>query len=324
MARIDPPDAADIDRASWSAFFRADAFCSRSAARGNRGKSQPNAVAFRDFSFSGGDALGSSNACSPDACGCSAPVQRIPPRSNPVPPVPPTITRPVTPPAPRPAQAQPAPATTAPATTAPATTPAPPATDPFAAGFPRYAGAVAGSFGLPAAYDAASQRTDDAIEQVAAFFERELASKGYQVTAIDQLNRRVFQVSKDGVTKVLTLIPNPEGSGTSIVLSDAPLPEDLGSVSVESPAVQRFYSEVPIPSPDNANWFDVTELALEKPLDQLLSEPSAFFTSLGGKDADGFELPPEPRAGYVRGVVGMVIQPVFSAPFSPVFSRADF
>jgi len=256
------------------------------------------------------------------------PVRPSPPQPPPVQPTPqamlPVQRRAVTPippvrsnPAPRPATASPQPtpsaATSSPTAPEPTTTdpqaannapPGPPATDPFAAGFPRYPNAVPGSFGLPATYESGSQRTNDAMAQVGAFFERELAGAGYQVTAIDQTGRQAYQVTKDGTTKVLTLIPNAEGAGTSIVLSDAPLPADLGSVTVESPAVLRFYSEIPIPAPDNANWFDMAELALEQSLDELLDTPTAFFSSLGGTDAEGFFLSPEPRAGYNRAVVG--------------------
>ncbi|NEQ28308.1 MAG: hypothetical protein F6K28_56865, partial [Microcoleus sp. SIO2G3] len=225
------------------------------------------------------------------------PVKRriVTPRSNPVPRQAASTSQPAASPTTQQAQAAP---------------PAPPATDPFAAGFPRYPNAIEGSFGLPAAYESASQRTGDAIDEVAAFFQRELVSAGYQAMPLDQANRQAFQVTRGDTSKVLTLISNPEGSGTSIVLSDSPLPENLDASSVVSPAEQRFYAEIPIPAPDGADWFDVNELALEQSPDnqpalaKLLSEPNAFFSALGGITPDGFEETPTPRSELVRGVVG--------------------
>jgi hypothetical protein len=186
-----------------------------------------------------------------------------------------------------------------PAATAPSATPAPPA-DPFAAGFPHYPNAQPGSFGLPPEYESASQKTSDAMSAVASFFEQQLRAGGYTIAPLQQAGRTVYQVMKGNITKTLTLIPNPDGAGTSIILSDQPLPEDLGSADVESPAVARFYQDLPVP-PD-ASWHDVNELT--EPLDTLIASPADFFTSLGGVDAGGFYTPPEPRGGYIKGVVG--------------------
>jgi hypothetical protein len=213
----------------------------------------------------------------------------------------PRVAQPSTPAQPTPTAAaattSPSPGTAAPiAPTAPT---APPA-DPFTSGFPIYPSTQPGSFGLPSDYDASSRRTDDDMEKVNDFYVNGLSEANYVTTAVEQAGRTVYQVTKADQTRYLTLIPNPEGNGTSIILSNDLLPMDLAGGSVESPAVGRFYSELPIP-PDES-WQDVSEVT--QPLDAIMASSTDFFTSLGGIGADGFSSPPELRAGNIRGVVG--------------------
>lgn len=174
--------------------------------------------------------------------------------------------RPATPapqPAPQPAPSQPQPTAQA----------NPVSTDPFAAAFPQYPGTRPGSFGLPAAFDPFSQKTGDAMDQVNTWFETQLKSKGFQLQPVTQSGRIVYQVSKDSKTKFLTLIPNPQAAGTSIILSDQLLPEDLGGSNVVSPQEQAFYQNlaeiIQDANPDSA-WHD-----LDNP--KILPDPNAFY-----------------------------------------------
>jgi hypothetical protein len=218
-------------------------------------------------------------------------------RQSPVAPQPSTPAQPT--PNPTVAAATTSPLSESTAPIAPATSTAPLA-DPFTAGFPIYPGTEPGSFGLPSDYDASSRRTDDDMEKVNDFYVDKLPAADYVITAREQPGRTVYQVTKGDRTQYLTLIPNPEGAGTSILLSEDLLPTDLAGGSVESQAVKRFYSDLPIP-PDET-WENVGNLT--ESLDTIMPSPTDFFTSLGGIDAGGYSVPPELRAEYTTGYVG--------------------
>jgi hypothetical protein len=158
----------------------------------------------------------------------------------------------------------------------------PDAADPFDKVFD-YPGAVAGSFGLPPAFDPFSKKTTDALEQVDGWFQQQLKTKGFlvQPTEAAATGRAVYQVSsKDGKTKYLTLIPNAAGAGTTILVSDAPLPKDLAAAgqNVVSPEEQSFYADltsvVPIPDVEVSNgWQEIDNPSL-------LTEPASFYAEV--------------------------------------------
>jgi hypothetical protein len=185
------------------------------------------------------------------------------PRANPVPSVPRSIAPP--------------PAAAAPAADKPANQPDAP--DPFNKAFD-YPGSAPGSFGLPPAFDPFSQKTTDALSQVESWFNQQLKTKGFllQMNEASATGRAVYQVSsKDGQVRFLTLIPNPEGSGTSILVSPSPLPKDLvaAASNVVSPEEQQFYADltsvVPIPDVEVSNgWQEI-----DNP--QSLTEPTSFY-----------------------------------------------
>lgn len=166
-------------------------------------------------------------------------------------------------------------------TTAPASS-KPDAADPFDKVFD-YPGAVVGSFGLPPAFDPFSKKTTDSLDQVDSWFQQQLKTKGFlvQSTEAAATGRAVYQVSsKDGKTKYLTLIPNAAGAGTTILVSDAPLPKDLAAAgqNVVSPEEQSFYSDltsvVPIPDVEVSNgWQEI-----DNP--NLLTEPASFYAEV--------------------------------------------
>ena len=209
----------------------------------------------------------------------SHPKATPPPPKLQVPPPPPrvlprvTTVRPATA-APRsvtPSPSQPV-AQPSPAVRSPAASPA--SADPFAADFPQYPNAQPGSFGLPAAFDPFSHKTTDAMDQVGSWFQSQLQAKGFQAQPMTQSGRTVYQISKDGKSKYLSLIPNGQGSGTSMILSDQILPDDLGGGNVVSPEEQAFYQNlseiIQDANPDSA-WHD-----LDNP--RILPEPDAFYS----------------------------------------------
>ncbi|NJR39098.1 MAG: hypothetical protein HC781_09990 [Leptolyngbyaceae cyanobacterium CSU_1_4] len=158
----------------------------------------------------------------------------------------------------------------------------PDAADPFDKVFD-YPGAVAGSFGLPPAFDPFSKKTTDSLDKVELWFQQQFKTKGFlvQPTEAAATGRAVYQVSaKDGQTKYLTLIPNAAGAGTTILVSDAPLPKDLVAAgqNVVSPEEQSFYSDltsvVPIPDVEVSNgWQEI-----DNP--NVLTEPASFYAEV--------------------------------------------
>ncbi|MBD2464509.1 hypothetical protein H6G89_26235 [Oscillatoria sp. FACHB-1407] len=188
------------------------------------------------------------------------------------------------------------------APTTPVAPTAPPAND-FLRDFPRYPGARTGTVGLPPAFASQGQNTSDAIRAVDSWFERELAAKGYTAAAFEsEANRVVYEVSRQGTTQYLTLLSNPTDVGTNILITPQPLPADLGSVSVEPPEVAQFFTELPIPDIDADNPNPAFERVSEPGL--LLSQPNAFFASLGS-DEGGFYIEPELRSEVRRAVVAL-------------------
>jgi hypothetical protein len=163
-----------------------------------------------------------------------------------------------------------------------------------------YPGSTAGSFGLPPAFDSRSRKTNDNVANVANYYESALAEKGYTVSPTEQSSTRtVYQVSKQGLTRYITLIPNPTGAGTTILVSEQPLPADLSDVQIEDGGVQTFFNDLPVPvvDPNGNRWQQVSEV------EQLLSDPNAFYSDLGS--SDGFVIEPTLRPGIRRAVVGV-------------------
>lgn len=96
--------------------------------------------------------------------------------------------------------------------------------------FPQYPGAQSGCYNK-----AACKQTVKGLSDVSAFFEKELPAKKYdaKLTSNDS-NRKVYQVSRNGLLQFLSLLVDK--SGTLYVLSDAPLAlADLAN-AIEVPA----------------------------------------------------------------------------------------
>ncbi len=174
------------------------------------------------------------------------------------------------------------------------------AADPFDKVFD-YPDAVVGSFGLPAAFDPFSKKTTDPLSKVDGWFQQQLKAKGFSVQSTEAAatGRAVYQVSsKDGQTKYLTLIPNAAGAGTTILVSDAPLPKDLAAAgqNVVSPEEQSFYADLTsvVPTPDvevSNGWQEI-----DNP--NVLTEPASFYAEALSE------------ADYQQGGVAKLIQGV--------------
>jgi hypothetical protein len=163
--------------------------------------------------------------------------------------------------------------------------------------FPQYPGATPGALGLSAGFEQFSQQTQDAMAEVDSWFQQQLTEKGYTASPVETNPSRVaYQITRQGTTQYLTLISNPEGVGTNILISPQQLPADLGAVQIEDPLVGLFFTDLPVEQVDNDTFQRVSEP------DLLLNEPSAFFESAGSED-QGFYIEPQLRDGIRRAVV---------------------
>ncbi len=153
--------------------------------------------------------------------------------------------------------------------------PKPPAPNTPFSDFPKYPNAASGAFDLKAIEKVAQQTPDD-LKQVSSFFDSELKGRSYQSSVSTNTdNKKVYEVSKGGVTEYLTLIFE-SGKGTIIVKSKKPLPDNLGNTEVASAQENAFdaaLGRVPFQQNDSA--------------DEKLPDPKAFHDKYG-QDEKGF------------------------------------
>jgi hypothetical protein len=97
--------------------------------------------------------------------------------------------------------------------------------------FPQYPGAKSGCYSLSSCL-----QTGKPLAEVGAYFEKELPGKKYSATpTVNESDRKVYQVSRDGVTQYLSLI-FVEGKGTLYVLAEEPRTLADLSQAIEVPA----------------------------------------------------------------------------------------
>lgn len=103
--------------------------------------------------------------------------------------------------------------------------------------FPQYPGAEVGCFNLPSCF-----QSNDQLDQVSAFFEKELAAKKYTVKPTKtESGRKVYQVSKGNLTQFLNVLVNP-GKGTVYVLAPNELTlEELSKAKAVPPEITAVF-----------------------------------------------------------------------------------
>jgi hypothetical protein len=123
----------------------------------------------------------------------------------------------------------------------------------------------------------AANQTPDGLDKVSSFFEREFQSRGYKATPdTGNTNRKIYEVTKDGVTKYITLFRNP--SGTVIALSDARLPDDLGNTAVASKEELAFEAA-------NAQLQKAARPIEASLIEDKLAAPTAFYADVDNGQA---------------------------------------
>lgn len=184
--------------------------------------------------------------------------------------------------------------------------------------FPQYPNAERGSFGLlQGEEDLASQKTRDRINLVAAYFERELPSRGYEVK-IHSTNQtqKVYQVSKGGLTQYLNLIPSTS-QGTAIALSNKPLDIENLQVEVASKAETEFDIVLKQLSELGAQRIAIPEFYFVQP---------EMFYAKSVKERGSYDID-KPRSGFDGNFVVILDkkpEQVFSTFFAPNFQNKKF
>lgn len=195
----------------------------------------------------------------------------------------PSTTPPIPTDKPKPPVDQTSPATSTPETTS-ASTSEVVGGNPWA-DFPQYPQAQPGCYNLSSCL-----QTDQTLGDVAAFFERELATKKYAAQpTINERQRKVYQVSRDGLTQFLSLI-YVEGKGTLYVLSEAPRSITDLAQAIEVPA---------------AVYNVLSNLYAENAGRDSFAQPDAFFT------ADGLR----PEVGIIQLVTNEAFDTFFDTYF---------
>ncbi|MBD2096108.1 hypothetical protein H6F90_13250 [Trichocoleus sp. FACHB-591] len=198
---------------------------------------------------------------------------------------------------------------------------APTATNPLE-DFPHFPGAKAGCLDIPSCF-----QTGNPLAKVAAYFEKELPAKQYeQRLEIDETERKVYQFSRAGLTQYLSLI-EIEGTGTVYVLADAPRTLDELKKAVEVPVElgNVLAQLVPETGAAGINGEDFADSINATPKD--FTEPERFYESLGGVDAEGFEITPTPNSeiyGDLKVVRGQTPEQILVSTITPTLQGNGF
>jgi hypothetical protein len=129
------------------------------------------------------------------------------------------------------------------------TTPTPSTTpqDPFVTGFPTYPGTQPGTEGLlPGDLDKAGLHTSDGVADVAQWYEANLKDFSPKLLSpADDLKLKVYQVSKNNVSKFLNVIYSDKTGNTVILLANQQVdPKTLAASAVQEDPVDARYQAI--------------------------------------------------------------------------------
>jgi len=174
--------------------------------------------------------------------------------------------------------------------------------------FPHFPGAQPGCLGVPSCY-----ATGKDLAIVSSYFEKELPIKKYTVQpSPPESDRKVYEISKNGMKQFLSLIF--DGTSTLYVLADAP--RSLADLQKTVQIPPEFTNNILSQLSQSVNG---SELSSDlNPIPDIFADPNSFFTSLGGADAQGFEVAAEtnPEVESLKLVQGKTPTQLFSSFFS--------
>jgi hypothetical protein len=189
--------------------------------------------------------------------------------------------------------------------------------DPFT-DFPKYPNATTGSFGLfQGQEDLVSQQTPDRQDVVAAYFEKELQTSGYEAKTLSkEPKQQVYQIFKGGLTKFLNLIVR-DAQGTAIALSSKPLDIKNLQIEVATKAETDFDIVLKQLSELGAQRIAIPEF--------YFVQPEKFYAK-SAKERNSYDID-KPKFGFDGNFIVILDkdpEQVFSSFFAPNFQNSKF
>jgi hypothetical protein len=178
--------------------------------------------------------------------------------------------------------------------------------------FPHYPNAEPGCLGIASCYNTAQP-----LATVVQYFEKQLPLKKFSLKpTVTEAKRKVFQIDKGGSTQFLNIL----WTGESAVYVLAPSALDLNALKNAAQVPADFTQTIlgQLPGGSEANQTSVTP-------DQL-TNPQAFYTELGGQDAQGFDINPveNPEIDSIKLVPGQTPDQLFSSHFTPSLAQLEY
>ncbi|NJL91965.1 MAG: hypothetical protein HC916_20930 [Coleofasciculaceae cyanobacterium SM2_1_6] len=185
--------------------------------------------------------------------------------------------------------------------------------------FPKYPNTQPGSFDLlPADQNQVSQQTIDDLSKVSLYFEQSLPAYKYQFQLVIQEDqRKVYQVSKGGLVKYLTLIFQPN-RGTIILLANVPINLSNLNTATIADQLQISFEQVLVELKNlGASRIDIPEF--------YFTQPEAFY-SPSVHDPNTYDIQ-KPRSGFDGNFILILKQTpeqLFDSFFNPRLSSKGF
>jgi hypothetical protein len=178
--------------------------------------------------------------------------------------------------------------------------------------FPHYPNADAGCLGIDSCYD-----TKQTLAQVTQYFEKQLPLKKFAVKPnISEESRKVYQIDKKGSTQFLNIF----WTGDSAIYALAPTAITLADLQKTVQIPPDFTQTVlgQLPGGGEANETSVSP--------EQLASPKAFYTELGGQDAQKFDIAPTPNPEIetLKLVPNQTPEQLFSSYFSASLAKSDY
>ncbi len=178
--------------------------------------------------------------------------------------------------------------------------------------FPHYPNAEAGCLGVDSCYD-----TKQSLAQVTQYFEKQLPLKKFAFKpSVTEESRKVYQIDKKGSTQFLNIF----WTGDSAIYALAPTAITLADLqkAVQIPAdfTQTVLGQLPGGGEANETSASPEQLA----------NPQAFYTDLGGQDAQKFDIAPipNPEIETLKLVPNQTPDQLFSSYFSASLAKSDY
>jgi hypothetical protein len=183
-------------------------------------------------------------------------------------------------------------------------------------GFPHYPGALPGCLGVQSCYE-----TGKPLEAVVQHFTQQLPLKKFGFDpAVNEPDRKVYKISKGGASQFLSILF--DGKNAVYTLQEKPIKLSDLQQGVQIPAdfSETILAQLPTPSTADAGAESADVLP------EFFTDPSAFYTKLGGADKDGSEMAPEtnPEMDSAKLVKGQAPQQLFDSYFTSALAQLNY